>query len=67
MCCKCKMWMGVVVFVVGIIFLLADLGVWKFWGINWWSVAFLLFGIKMFTKGCCKCTCAVEESKPKKK
>ena len=59
------MWFGIVVFVLGLVFLLVDLGVWTFWGIQWWTVAFLLVGVKMFTKGCCKCTCEVE--KPKKK
>jgi uncharacterized membrane protein len=67
MCCKCKKWFGAGVFVLGIVFLLVDLGVVTFWSIQWWTVAFLLVGAKMFCKGCCKGTCETEAPKTKKK
>ncbi|MCK4669585.1 MAG: hypothetical protein KAT43_00155 [Nanoarchaeota archaeon] len=36
---------GVILLIIGIIFLLVDLGKWNFWGIQWWTVLFLLWGI----------------------
>jgi hypothetical protein len=50
-CCK---GFAVVLLVLGILFLLKDLQVWNFWGINWWTVLFLLFGIKMCIICCLK-------------
>jgi hypothetical protein len=31
---------------VGILFLLQDLKVWNFWGVSWYTIFFLLIGIK---------------------
>jgi hypothetical protein len=39
-----KTW-GIIVLIIGILFLLVDLGVWNFIGIQWWTVLFVLFGI----------------------
>ncbi|MBW3012595.1 hypothetical protein KY325_04015 [Candidatus Woesearchaeota archaeon] len=36
---------GIIVLILGIIFLLVDLGKWDFWGIHWWTVAFILVGL----------------------
>jgi len=35
---------SLVALIVGVLFLLQDLGIWDFWGINWWTVGFLLVG-----------------------
>ncbi len=47
-CCVCdtKICKGcsLVALIVGVLFLLKDFGVWNFWGINWWTVGFLLVG-----------------------
>ena len=40
-----KITMGILLLVFGVIFLLANLGVWTFWGIQWYTVAFILLGI----------------------
>ena len=50
--CKddCKKWVAAVVLVVGFLFLLADLGYWDFFGLQWWTVVFLLAGGKMVWK-----------------
>ena len=40
----CKL-CATIALLLGIIFLLQDLGKWDFWGINWWTVAFLLVGL----------------------
>ncbi len=44
-CRKCRTLCGFLMLVFGAIFLLKDLGQWDFWGINWWTVLFLLWGI----------------------
>ena len=31
--------------IAGILFLLQDLNVWNFWGISWYTIAFLLVGV----------------------
>jgi len=69
MCCKCSKWLGAVVFIVGILFLLGDFGIWPFWGISWWTAAFILAGVGMFGMGSCHACCMeeAEEEKPKKK
>ncbi|HLC85641.1 MAG TPA: hypothetical protein VJH22_07680 [Candidatus Nanoarchaeia archaeon] len=47
--CGCKA-MALIVLLVGVIFLLQDLGALARWGLNWplswWTVAFLLLGLK---------------------
>jgi len=63
MCCEkcCKMF-GLLALVFGVLFLLQDLGVWAFWGVNWWTVLFLLAGVGTFgTTGCP--TCKAEKKK----
>jgi hypothetical protein len=55
MCCgKCGKAIGVVVLLFGIAFLLQDLGVFALWGLNWWTIGFLLAGIFTFCCSCCK-------------
>ncbi|MBW2971538.1 hypothetical protein KY359_00750 [Candidatus Woesearchaeota archaeon] len=54
-CCMhpCKL-LATLMIIFGVIFLLKDLGVWNFWNINWWTVLFLLFGVKMCMIACMK-------------
>ena len=40
-----KMLWGIVLIIIGLLYLLVDLGVWDFWGISWWTVAFLFMGL----------------------
>ena len=40
-------WFGIVVLIVGILFLLVDFGVWNFLGITGWAAFFVLAGIMM--------------------
>jgi len=44
-CKKCKTINGVVLLVLGILFILVDFGVWAFWGIQWWSILLIWFGL----------------------
>ncbi len=52
--CKCphhKIFRWVVL-VLGVLFLIRDLGGWDFLGIQWWTVAFLLLGLGVLCKCC---------------
>ena len=56
LCEKCISITGVVLLIVGILFLLKDVGLWNFWNLNWWTVGFLLLGIGYLgTKACPAC------------
>ena len=64
MCCKkCGMGMSVALLVLGVAFLLKDLGVWNFWGLNWWTAMFLLAAVAMFGTHCCKECCDMRHKK----
>ena len=53
-CSKCQTIGGVLLLLAGIGFLLADLKQWAFWGLNWWSVFFVLMGLGAVGKSQCK-------------
>ncbi|MBD3259202.1 hypothetical protein GF371_01065 [Candidatus Woesearchaeota archaeon] len=36
---------GIIILVIGILFLLVDLGKWDFWGLQWWTLAFIILGL----------------------
>jgi len=40
--------------IVGVLFLLADLGYWTFFGIQWWTALFIVWGIISLTCKDCK-------------
>ncbi|NQU78802.1 hypothetical protein HQ545_03445 [Candidatus Woesearchaeota archaeon] len=44
-CEKCMKIGGIIILVLGVLFLLRDVGVWNFWNIQWWTVVFLFFGL----------------------
>ena len=52
-CKKCMMIGGVSFLVLGIIFLLGDLGKWNFWGIQWWTALFIVMGIAHLGSSSC--------------
>lgn len=69
-CCKsCGASVGVLLLVVGVLFLLRDLQVWNFWNIQWWTVVFLLAGLMYI--GCSTCrecgSCCTPEKKTSSK
>ncbi|MFH1506179.1 MAG: DUF5668 domain-containing protein [archaeon] len=41
---------GIIVLIIGILFLMQDMGTWNFWGLNWWTIVFIICGISMFFK-----------------
>lgn len=53
MCQKCCKICGVLVLLAGLGFLLRDLNMWMFWGLNWWTVAFLLMGVGKVARSNC--------------
>lgn len=52
-CSKCMTVCGLLMLALGVCFLLVDLNVWSFWGVNWWTAAFLLFGLGKFGASRC--------------
>ena len=62
-CKKCVMVVGILLLVVGLLFLLVDLGVWNFFNIQWWTALFLLAGlVHVAMSGCADC-CKVKGRK----
>ena len=49
MTCKAPTWLGVIVTLVGLWFILGDMQVLGTYGINLWSIVILLVGICMWT------------------
>jgi len=52
----CSKWIGWVVLILGIIYLIADIMNWgkegpiRWWGLNWWTAVFILVGLWVLTK-----------------
>lgn len=53
-CKKCCMVTAVLVLLVGVAYLLVDLGMWNFWNVQWWTAVFLLAGVTCLAKSGCK-------------
>ena len=69
MCKNHMLWGGLLILVVGVLFLLRDLNVWNFWNIQGWSILFLLIGCKMLhlaKEGSSCCVPVKPEAKKKK-
>ncbi|MCX6707223.1 MAG: hypothetical protein NT001_03720 [Candidatus Woesearchaeota archaeon] len=52
---KCKLVLGIVVLLIGLLMLLQNLGMMSAWTVQPWTIIFLLAGIAMISKGTCKC------------
>ncbi len=52
-CKKCSGVCGAIFLVIGILFLLQDLSIWNFWGINWYTALFIVLGIGKIAMGKC--------------
>ena len=56
MCKKCGMLAGALLLVLGVLFLLRDLGVWDFWNVQWWTALILFAGLAhLGTSNCPEC------------
>ena len=66
MCAKCSKVSGILFLVLGLLFLLRDLGTWDFWGISWWTALFVLFGVMMMASSHCKACNSCGSGKKKK-
>ncbi len=53
-CEKCQMITGALVLLAGIGLLLRDMAIWSFWGISWWTAAFIICGVTGIAMSKCK-------------
>ncbi len=53
-CKKCCMVTAVLLLLLGVLFLLVDIGLWDFWNVQWWTAVFLLMGIVGLAQSGCK-------------
>jgi len=68
MCKKCSKISGIMILVAGVLFLLQDLAIWNFWGLNWYTVLFIIIGVTCFaTTKCPDCSGMLSSGKVKKK
>jgi len=67
MCKKCGNGTGVLIVLVGILYLLSDLGYIAWWTLNWWTIFFLIWGLKMWGMTNCKECCPTSKGSGKKK
>jgi len=58
-CCNGTAWLFLI---IGVIFLLGDLSLWDFWGIQWYTALFVILGITWIAKGSCK-ECKIKRKK----
>jgi hypothetical protein len=65
-CGNCSRMTGIVLLVFGLAFLLVDFGVWDFWGISWYTVAFIVFGVVSILMTTCD-DCMLIRGQPVKK
>ena len=65
-CKKCQGIMGAGMLIAGILFLLRDLNIWNFWGIEWSTVLFLLVGVGTLAMRTCPDCQAMMGAKAKK-
>ncbi len=52
-CEKCGKVLGILLLVLGVLFLLRDINVWNFWNIQWWTALFILAGVVYLATGSC--------------
>ena len=63
-CRKCQGICGASMLIAGGLFLLQDLGIWDFWGISWYTVFFILFGVgALGMKSCPDCQAVMKGKK----
>ena len=54
--------------IIGVVFLLGDLGIWNFWNIQWYTAAFIVFGVVKLCSSCCPdCNACCRPEKPAEK
>ena len=64
-CKKCTLVGGLLMLLAGVLFLLKDLNVWDFWGLNWWTVVFVLWGLGSLGHRSCSECCEMTYGKKK--
>jgi len=66
-CHKCNKTTAILILLIGIGFLLRDLGSWTFWNVQWWTALFLVLGITWLAKSCCGDCCKMDDKMKKGK
>ena len=61
-CKKCTKMGGFLMLALGIAFLGVDLNYWGFFGIQWYTALFILFGVAKLGSECCR-DCQLEKKK----
>ena len=64
-CSKCMRVGGAIFLILGIVFLLRDVNIWDFWGIQWWTALFVVWGIASLGSSKCPDCMAVRGEKKK--
>lgn len=67
MCRTCGSISGMMLLVLGFLYLLVDLGVWDFWGVSWWTAILLILGLSLVASGKCHECRVVREGRPPSK
>jgi len=62
-CCKHQAW---ILLIVGILYLLQDLGSITFWNVSWYTVVFVLWGLSGVLGQCCEGECSIPKGKKRK-
>jgi len=63
-CNKCHKATGWLFLIVGILFLLKDLNIWNFFGIEWWTAFFIIAGFVSLAKTKCpECNIVMKKKK----
>jgi len=65
-CEKCRGLCGILILLLGIAFLLVDLGMWSFWNVSWYTAIFLVIGLGSLASKSCP-NCQAESTGKKKK
>lgn len=62
-CKKCLTLGGVSFLVLGVLFLLRDMNIWNFWGIQWWTALFIVIGVGQLGSANCPDCQAIRKGK----
>jgi len=57
LCEKCRLSGGIIFLVLGIVYMLVTYGYWDYFGINFWSIGYIVIGLGFLCEaGCPYCT-----------
>ena len=62
LCHNCKQHSGIGLLIIGIAYLLVDLGVWTAWGVSFWTTLTIYVALAMFLSTLCA-DCKIDKKK----